>query len=210
MQLDQYLQELNKINLLSSDEEQVLWDSFKEQGNMMARQRIIESYQPLVFRIAMPFRDLKNIMDVLQEGTVGLIESVEAYDYTRGVAFSVFATYRIRGRMYRFLQKEGRADVACLEAENEDGYTRQDLIADMSSPVPEIAELHEVTGRVRQAMDRLPDRERQVLSQVYIESHEVKQVAQDMNLSTTHIYRLQKSGVRRIRGMLSSFMHHWK
>ena len=67
-----------------------------------------------------------------------------------------------------------------------------------------------MTGRVRGAMERLPEKERQVINQVYIHSQQVKNVADNMNLSTTQIYRLQKSGVRRIRGMLSSFMHHWR
>ena len=116
MQLDRYISELNKVKLLAYSEEQKLWQAYKEQGSQQARSRLIESYQPLVFKTAEAFLKLDNIMDVIQEGTVGLIEAVECYDYTRGVAFSIFAVHRIRGRMYNFLKKEGRADIACLEA----------------------------------------------------------------------------------------------
>lgn len=210
MQLDQYLQELNKVELLELSEETSLWERFKLHGDMKARSRLIESYQPLVFKLAMPFSHLTNIMDVIQEGTVGLIESVELYDHERGVGFSVFASYRIKGRMYTFLKREGKADIACLEADNEQGYNQRELIADYGPAVTELVEIHEVSGRVRQAMERLPDKERQVLSQVYIQSREVKNIADDMNVSASHVYRLQKSGVRRIRGFLSNFMHHWK
>lgn len=210
MQLDKYLQELNKVKLLDRTEETRLWQSFKEDNSMESRRALIEAYQPLVFKLAMPFRHLPNIMDVLQEGTVGLIESVEAYDYQRGIGFSVFASYRIKGRMYTFLKKEGQADIACLESENNEGYTGQEMIADTGLAVAELAELHEVTGKIRGAMERLSPKERQVLNEVYINSREVKRVADDMNLSTTQIYRLQKSGVKRIRGMLSSFIHRWK
>ena len=113
MQLDRYISELNKVKLLAYSEEQELWQAYKEQGSQQARSRLIESYQPLVFKTAEAFLKLDNIMDVIQEGTVGLIEAVECYDYTRGVAFSIFAVHRIRGRMYNFLKKEDRADI-CL------------------------------------------------------------------------------------------------
>lgn len=92
MQLDKYLAELNKIELLEYQEEQELWQAYKECGSQQARKKLIESYQPLVFKAAAPFRSLDNLMDVLQEGTVGLIEAVEGFDYARGVAFSLFAS----------------------------------------------------------------------------------------------------------------------
>ena len=63
---------------------------------------------------------------------------------------------------------------------------------------------------VMDALDRLPRKEQLVLNQVLVENQEVKAVADMLNVSTAHIYRLQKSGVRRIRGMLSKFMHNWK
>ena len=63
---------------------------------------------------------------------------------------------------------------------------------------------------VMTAMNRLPRKEQLVLNKIFMESQEVKEVADMLNVSTAHIYRLQKSGVRRIRGMLSKFMHNWK
>ena len=210
MQLDKYLSELNKIKLLEYQEEQELWRAYKEEGNQLARKRLIESYQPLVFKAAAPFRSLDNLMDVLQEGTVGLIEAVEGFDYGRGVAFSLFASYRIRGRMYNFLKKEGRADVACLESGGEEQLSRLELLADTGTAVTEQGELLEASSQLQSAMQRLPEREQMVLEQIYVRCREVSEVAEQMNLSTSYIYRLQKSGVRRARGMLSRFMHNWK
>ena len=128
MQLQEYLQELNKIELLGRAEELALWQAYKDSGDARARKKLIEAYQPLVFKVASPFRQQENIMDILQEGTVGLIEAVENFDYQRGVAFSIYASYRIRGRMQDFLQQEGMADIACLDNGN-DNY-RLEMIAD--------------------------------------------------------------------------------
>ena len=58
MGLSEYLQELNKVQLLDPVEEQHLWRAFKEEQDEGARHRLIEAYQPLVFKQALPFSQL--------------------------------------------------------------------------------------------------------------------------------------------------------
>lgn len=213
MRLDDYMKELNEISLLSSEEEAALWRAFKERGDQQARRRLIESYQPLVFKQALPYRGFDGVMDLIQEGTVGLIEAVEHYDPRRGVAFSLFAVHRIRGRMCDFLKKEHESDVACMDASldgEKGGMTFKEALADAAAlSVPEQAESDELAGRLQTAMGRLPEKERAVLTGVYLESQPVEAVAEALSVSKSHIYRLQKSGIRRVRGMLSRFMQHW-
>ena len=67
-------------------------------------------------------------------------------------------------------------------------------------------ETYEMIGHLRQAMERIPQNERAVLESIYIESEEARTVAAKLELSVSHIYRLQKQGIKRIRGMLSRFM----
>ena len=203
MRLEEYLNELQKVAILSPVQEQELWRQFKIHQNTAARQKLIESYQPLVFKTAMPYRDMDNVMDVIQEGTVGLIEAVEKFDPSLGVAFSLYAVHRIRGRMLDFLRREGRIDTPCVDVD----YVEQAVeVADLSPTVQEQVEIHEMIGRLRQAMERLPQNERAVLEGIYIDSEEAKNVAQKLEVSVSHIYRLQKQGIKRIRGMLSRFM----
>ena len=135
------MQELEKVELLAPEEETSLWQAFKERGERAARQRLIESYQPLVFKTALPWRTSESIMDIIQEGTVGLIEAVENFDWKRGVAFSLFAVHRIRGRMLNFLQKEGSRDVTCMDAPRADGKVPWELLPDTTPSVAEQAEL---------------------------------------------------------------------
>ena len=210
MQLQEYIKELNKIELLEPEKERMLWQSFKDDQDEKARRLLIESYQPLVFKNAMPFCQLDNIMDIIQEGTVGLIEAIENYDYQRGVAFSLFAVHRIRGRMLNFLKKEGNAGLACIDGwSDDDGLSAADMIADTAASVPEQVEINELVGQLHTALNRLPQKERMVLENVYLGSQEIREVADLLHVSTSHIYRLQKSGIRRVRGMLSKFMQYW-
>ena len=98
--LDDYLKELQHITLLQPDEERALWQAYKDEGNLEARSRLIEQYQPLVFKEAMRWHIHRDILsDALQEGTLGLIEAVERYDYRRGVAFPLFAVHRTQMRI---------------------------------------------------------------------------------------------------------------
>lgn len=208
MKIGQYLAELQKVELLDPVKEQALWRAFKEKDDRAARQCLIESYQPLVFKTALPWRAKENLMDILQEGTVGLIEAVESYDWQRGVAFSLFAVHRIRGRMVNFLKKEGKSDIACMDGLQEDGREPWALLPDMALPVAEQAEAGLLRDELHRALERLPQKERLVLESVYFKSEEVTAVAEFLHVSAAHIYRLQKSGIRRVRGMLARFMRH--
>ena len=212
MQLTDYLEELKRIRLLKPDEEKKLWTAYKEQGDDGARRRLIESYQPLVFKQVMPYRSYEGIMDLIQEGTVGLIEAVESFCPTRGVAFSLYASHRIRGRIYDYLRQEGQSDIACMDAQigqETGGISLKEQLPATDATVPEQAETHELIGRVRAAMARLPQKERAVLQGVYLECQTAQAVADTLEVTPSHVYRLEKSGVRRVRGMLSRFMHHW-
>ena len=64
-------------------------------------------------------------------------------------------------------------------------------------------------AEVQKAMDRLPIKERTVINNIYLAEHTPKEVAGDLNVSLAHIYRLQKQGVQRMRGMLARFKKNW-
>ena len=205
-----YLARLSAVQKLSVEEERTLWRAYKEAGDEAARRRIIEAYQPLVFREVLPYRTLPAVMDAVQEGTIGLIEAVERYDPSRGVAFSLYAVHRIRGRILDFLRCEGQVDLPCLEVETETHETAKDLLVDVCPSVAELAEHHALVGVLGAAMERLPAHERLVLEGVTIGGARAQTMAEALGVTSAQIYRLQKNGIRRIRGMLSRFMHHWQ
>lgn len=204
-----YVKKLSCVQKLTPEEERELWCAYKERSDEAARRRLIESYQPLVFREVMPYRTLPAVMDAVQEGTIGLIEAVEHYEPIRGVAFSLYAVHRVRGRIRNFLRREGQADLPCLEAQTGAAETAKELLVDVRPSVAEVAEHHALVGVLGAAMERLPARERLVLEGVTIGGAPARTMADTLGVTPAQIYRLQKNGIRRIRGMLSRFMQHW-
>lgn len=204
--LKEYLAELQKTPLLSREEESGLWQRYAG-GDRDAYNKLMTSYQPLVFKIAASFKlPEPQLMELVQEGMLGLLEAAERYDYTRGVAFSVFAMHRIRGRMLDFLQQDSGEKSLSLDDTNAAGVAWADVLAASGRTPFEEAELNMLTDRVEQAMRCLPEKEQQVLTGIYLEDRSAADMADSIHVSLGHIYRLQKRGVKRIRGMLSYFI----
>ena len=208
--LQKYLTELKKIKMLSPEEERELWIR-EEEGDEEAHQKLIGSYQPLVFKTAVQFQMPEEItLELIQEGTVGLLEAAESYDYTKGVAFSLYAVHRIRGRMCDFMNREFSREELSLDRETAEGWSLAEFIPGMQMLPEEVAERHAVSSRVSRAIDRLPQKEKQVLQGIFLENKTPSVLAADIKVTPGHIYRLEKQGVRRIRGMLSRFMRDFK
>ena len=208
--LQKYLTELKKIKMLSPEEERELWIR-EETGDEAAHQKLTSSYQPLVFKTAVQFHMPEEItLELIQEGMVGLLEAVESYDYTKGVAFSLYAVHRIRGRMCDFMNREFSRDELSLDRETAEGWSLAEFIPGLQLLPEEVVERHAVSDRVSQAIDRLPQKEKQVLQGIFLENKTPSVLAADIKVTPGHIYRLEKQGVRRIRGMLSRFMRDFK
>ena len=203
--LDEYKAFLATIRKLTREEEAVLWKQYKEEGLLEARQSLIEHYQPLVFREAMKYGLQEAVtLDLIQEGTVGLMEAVEKYDPSLGVAFSLYALHRVRGRMVDFLQENGKA--LLLDKGEEEAYLTE-TVPDTAFESADKSVLHSTVDR---AMSRLPEREQDVLRMVYLKEQSAQETAAAMDVSTAYVYRLEKRGIRRLRGMLSKLIHDRK
>lgn len=205
--LQRYLEELMKTPLLQPEEEYSLWE-LADNGDLEAHRKLMTAYQPLVFKIATGFKlPEAETMELIQEGMVGLLEAAETYDYKRKVAFSLFATYRIRGSMLDYLRENHDKGIVYLESELSEGFTLSEALASPLASPTELAEQQVLLEKVNQALERLPQKEQQVLKGLYIEDNTAQAMADKINVSLGHVYRLQKQGVRRIRGMLARFVH---
>jgi RNA polymerase primary sigma factor len=103
-----YLREIVKVPLLTADQEVTLAKRI-ERGDMAAKTEMIEANLRLVVSIAKPHvgRGL-SFLDLIQEGSLGLIRAVEKFDYRRGFKFGTYATWWIRQAVTRAVADKAR------------------------------------------------------------------------------------------------------
>ena len=104
-----YLAEIRGYSLLSREDEERYARAFYELQDVEAGKRLVTGNLRLVVKIAMEYRRAwVNIMDLVQEGNIGLAEAVKRYDPYRGVRFSSFARYWIKALILQFILKNFR------------------------------------------------------------------------------------------------------
>jgi RNA polymerase primary sigma factor len=103
-----YLRSIGRVPLLTAEEEVALAKRI-ERGDIAAKQHMVEANLRLVVSIAKGYvgRGL-TLLDLIQEGSLGLIRAVEKFDYRRGYKFSTYATWWIRQAVTRSLADKGR------------------------------------------------------------------------------------------------------
>lgn len=108
--LQLYLREVSKFPLLEPDEEVALARRVRDTGDSEAAFRIISSHLRLVVRVAMDFqrRWMQNVLDLIQEGNVGLMRAVNKFDPDKGIKFSYYATFWIKAYILKFIMDNWR------------------------------------------------------------------------------------------------------
>ena len=153
-----YLREIGKVPLLTADEEVSLAKRI-ERGDMSAKTQMIEANLRLVVSIAKSYlgRGL-SFLDLIQEGSLGLIRAVEKFDYRKGFKFSTYATWWIRQAVTRAIADKARTiriPVHMVEKLNKVVHIERQLVQRLGrEPRPEeIAEELEMTlEEVREIM----------------------------------------------------------
>jgi RNA polymerase primary sigma factor len=106
--LQLFLKQIGKVRLLTAREEVSLAKQI-ERGSAEAKQHMIEANLRLVVSIAKRYRNQGlPLLDLIQEGSIGLVRAVEKFDYRRGFKFSTYATWWIRQAVSRSLAEKSR------------------------------------------------------------------------------------------------------
>ena len=103
-QLYQYISEISKYKLLSIEEEKELVNKLSETGDIEVAKKLVVANLRLVVKIAMEYRSAyKNIMDLIQEGNMGLMKAVSKYDPSKGAKLSYYASWWIKSYILKFI-----------------------------------------------------------------------------------------------------------
>jgi RNA polymerase primary sigma factor len=136
-----YLRSIGKVELLTADREVSLAKRI-ERGDLLAKQEMVEANLRLVVSIAKGYlgRGL-SFLDLIQEGSLGLIRAVEKFDYRRGYKFSTYATWWIRQAVTRAIADKGRTiriPVHMVEKLNKVVHVERQLVQQLGrEPLPE-------------------------------------------------------------------------
>ncbi len=152
-----YLREIGKVPLLTADQEVSLAKRI-ERGDMAAKQHMIEANLRLVVSIAKGYlgRGL-SFLDLIQEGSLGLIRAVEKFDYRKGYKFSTYATWWIRQAVTRAIADKART---------------------IRIPVHMVEKLNKVVHIERQLVQRLgrEPRPEEIAEELEMETDEVREI----------------------------------
>ncbi|HXF98853.1 MAG TPA: sigma-70 family RNA polymerase sigma factor [Gaiellaceae bacterium] len=153
-----YLREIGRVPLLTADQEVSLAKRI-ERGDMAAKQHMIEANLRLVVSIAKGYlgRGL-SFLDLIQEGSLGLIRAVEKFDYRKGYKFSTYATWWIRQAVTRAIADKARTiriPVHMVEKLNRVVHIERQLVQRLGrEPLPE---------EIAEELDMTPQEVREIL-----------------------------------------------
>ena len=176
---------------LEAEHEKNLWQ-LCTQGNVEAREELIISYRPLVFWIAgkIHVNDPELKQDIIQEGMVALINAVDRFEPEREYKFSTYAYHKIHGQIINMLERSEKKaptpvpDEWLQVADYDDDRSDDDWLD------------------AAEAISKLEGREAEIVSALFFEGKKPKDVAKEKKLDVSHVYRLRRTAIAKIRMFL--------
>jgi len=142
--LQRYLAEIRRYPLLTPEEEHQLAVRYKEHGDVEAAYRLVTGNLRLVVMFARRYeRAVHNLLDLIQEGSIGLMEAVRNFDPYRGVRFPSYAVWWVRAYIIRYLMNNWRmVKLGTTQAQRKLFFNlqreKERLEAEGFSPVPKL------------------------------------------------------------------------
>lgn len=213
--LDLYCHEVARYKKLSDKEECEIIERMS-QGDMVAREMLIQSYLRLVVSMAKnpKYRHQAEVLDLIQEGNIGLIKAADCFDAFLGYSFAGFATECIRNRMLLFVNKKYEEllvlDTPAFE-DSEEYVTEADRVVDEANILGDasyrIAEYVMMEEERRQmlyaAIEKLPRRDREVIQLLYgvgvRDAMSLQEVAMLLGVTKERVGQIRDEALRKLK-----------
>src|SRR6266508_1467676 len=182
--LQLFFNELRKYPLLTKEEEVELAQAI-ERGDLEAKERLINSNLRLVVSNARRYmRQDLNLLDLIQEGILGLIRASEKFDWRKGYKFSTYATFWIRQAIQRALESKERT----IRVPNQVAQRERKVMR--------------IERALRRAVEDLPDDERKVIQLRYgingDEPTPLRETSRRLELKPSEVKKLEERGLSRL------------
>jgi len=197
-------------NPLKQSELNQCFERYKSNGDMEAREKIIEHNIRLVLHFAYCFNNIPcNRDELVDVGLLGLIKSVDTFDYTRGINFSTYASTCIKNEMTRYLRDDKTKNnvsmdfkIALSDKDNKE-VKMEDILKDENADFEASYEEQELYLTLHKAIRKLPEREQIVLINYFgLNGNRMlnqTQLASNLGVSRTLIQRILKRSLRKIK-----------
>lgn len=214
--LNSYLRDINKYRPLTPEQELTLFNQM-HLGHQSARDQLICAHLLLVVNIARRYTHPgMDIMDLIQEGNIGLMHAVDIFDPTQGTRFTTYAVYKIHKQIQRFLNKSDDRMISLdINVDNGDENLRlSDTIEDKDNTMMEQQfediqtrmEQEEVKEQLQEKLKTLSSHELQVLRLLYgldgYPEMSYEEVAQHMGIRADSVRRIKMRAKRKINFFL--------
>jgi RNA polymerase sigma-B factor len=176
--------------------------AYRRDGDLAARERLIEAYLPLARSLARRFAHRGERMeDLVQVGSVGLIKAVDRFEPGRGVDLAAFAAPTIVGEIKHYLRDHGGLIRVPRTEHTRPAIT---LVDDLPAASDDGAALNASDDRVAvsSGMRKLSRRERDALRCRYFRDMSQSEIAGELGISQTHTSRVLASGLEKLRANL--------
>ena len=214
--LDIYLQDISKYPQLSPKEELTLATRAR-QGDAEAREQLIHAHLLMVVNIARQYqRPDVEMLDLIQEGNIGLIKAVDMFDPAKGNRLSTLARFWVEKYILRFLRDE-QEEIISLDTEiSESGETLllSDTIADKATllgdpsfkNIDSVMEHEELKELLAAQLVKLSPNEQEVLRLIFglqgYPSMTREEISKVLNIQMDQISRIKTRALRRLKEMI--------
>ena len=211
--LETYLRDISRYQPITLEQEQILAQAAR-QGDMEARNQLIQAHLRMVVNIARRYQCPGiELLDLIQEGNIGLIKAVDIFHPTQGSRLSSLAKFWIEKYILRFLRNEPELPISLNMDISDDGepLLLSDTIADQDTLVGDpcyqhidtIIERQELKTQLMTLLGRLSPNEQQVLRLLYgIDGYpamERKDIARVMSIQIDQISRIKTRALKRMK-----------
>lgn len=199
-----------------------LWTEYKTAPTDALKKKIVLSYIKLVYYVIHHSKfiniDILDERDYLQYGIEGLSEAIDRFDPEYGTKFETYAIKRIRGKIIdelRKLQKKPRVFNSANDeiiytniplshtSDDEEGYSLEEIIPNDSILPDESLEKQEMKEFLIAAINRLPERDRQIISLYYYENLGYKEIAQVLNITVSRVSQVHTRIIESLKSKLA-------
>ena len=203
-----YYNEISKYQPLSRYEERKLWKKYKQDNDLTARNKLIESNLKFVASIAKCYRGRGlSYSELVAEGNVGLMKAIDKFEVKKGNRMTSYSVWWIRQTILEAIQKRNNTDSddypKDFEGQLENEETAETAVNNPQPFIDDEGEDEEVKSTILELVDRLNDREKEVIIRYYgiygNQEETLEEIGKGMNLTKERIRQISEKALKKMR-----------